>query len=184
MSPEERDARILSLAKRVSVIANVALSKLKWTERVKLHDDVHQAAWVGAIRAVDAFDDSRGVQLGTYAQFRIEGTVLDCLREVDTVSRRHRWQIEHGLRGAPVEVGPPTPNTLRGWDPQFHQIELRQYVRALMNASKFTHKQRASLGRFMKNGIRPKDFSWMLAKLRREVDKVDKITKKRSSGVD
>jgi RNA polymerase sigma factor for flagellar operon FliA len=53
-------------------------------------DDLVSNGIVGLISAIDCFDPSRDVQLGTYAQHKIKGEILDSLRRMDWAPRRQR----------------------------------------------------------------------------------------------
>ena len=56
-------------------------------------DDLVGAGMVGLIQAVDRFDNSRGPKFKTYAQHRIQGAMLDFLREEDPLSRAERRRV-------------------------------------------------------------------------------------------
>src|ERR1700675_528452 len=64
-------------------------------------DDLVHAGILGLIDAVDKFDESRKVQLKSYAQFRIRGAILDSLRQMDwgpRALRRQARKIEEAQR--------------------------------------------------------------------------------------
>jgi len=54
------------------------------------YDDLISQAIVGLIEAIDRYDPSRGVKFNTYAYYRIRGSVMDMLRELDWVPRSLR----------------------------------------------------------------------------------------------
>ena len=56
-------------------------------------DDLISAGMVGLIQAVDRFDHARRLKFGTYAQHRIQGAMLDFLREEDPLSRTERRRV-------------------------------------------------------------------------------------------
>jgi len=56
-------------------------------------DDLTSAGMIGLIQAVDRFDQSRGLQLRTYAQHRICGAMRDFLRDEDPLSRSERRRV-------------------------------------------------------------------------------------------
>lgn len=53
-------------------------------------DDLVSSGIVGLLDAADRFDPSRGIKFKTYAEFRIRGTMLDYLREMDWFPRSVR----------------------------------------------------------------------------------------------
>jgi RNA polymerase sigma factor for flagellar operon FliA len=90
---DERDALILSLAPQVKKLAF-----RKWNatpKRVGL-DELTSAAWLGAIAAVDRFEVERGVNLATYADWKIRSAIADYLRSLDPLTRGHRRQVSAG----------------------------------------------------------------------------------------
>ncbi|MBI5418817.1 MAG: FliA/WhiG family RNA polymerase sigma factor [Deltaproteobacteria bacterium] len=75
-------------------------------------DDLVSSGVVGLLDAVDRFDPSRGIKFKTYADFRIRGTMLDHLREMDWFPRSIRQYSSRlqnayarleGLLGRPPE---------------------------------------------------------------------------------
>jgi RNA polymerase sigma factor (sigma-70 family) len=62
-------------------------------------DDLVGAGMVGLIQAVDRFDSSRGPKFKTYAQHRIQGAMLDFLRDEDPLSRTERRRIRESAVG-------------------------------------------------------------------------------------
>lgn len=75
-------------------------------------DDLVSSGIVGLLDAVDRFDPSRGIKFKTYAEFRIRGTMLDYLREMDWFPRsirqsstrlRNAYARLEGLLGRPPE---------------------------------------------------------------------------------
>ena len=75
-------------------------------------DDLVSSGIVGLLDAADRFDPSRGIKFKTYAEFRIRGTMLDYLREMDWFPRSIRqsstrlqnaYSRLEGLLGRPPE---------------------------------------------------------------------------------
>lgn len=75
-------------------------------------DDLVSSGVVGLLDAADRFDPSRGIKFKTYAEFRIRGTMLDYLREMDWFPRsirqsstrlRNAYSRLEGLLGRPPE---------------------------------------------------------------------------------
>jgi RNA polymerase sigma factor FliA len=56
-------------------------------------DDLEQVGVIGLIDAIDRYDVSRSERFEAYAEYRIKGAILDHLRQVDHLSRRHRGRI-------------------------------------------------------------------------------------------
>ncbi len=61
--------------------------------------DLQQVGVIGLIDAIDRYDASRSERFEAYAEYRIKGAILDHLRQVDHLSRRHRGRI-NALREA------------------------------------------------------------------------------------
>ena len=75
---------------------------------VPLEDLVH-AGVVGLIDALNKFDQSKHVQFGSYAKFRIRGAILDSLRELDwgpRELRRKARRVEEAHRKLCARAGP------------------------------------------------------------------------------
>lgn len=53
-------------------------------------DDLISSGVIGLLAAIDSFDGSRNIQLKTYAERRIRGAILDCLRRADWTPRNTR----------------------------------------------------------------------------------------------
>jgi RNA polymerase sigma factor (sigma-70 family) len=98
MTGEEREALILSLEPLVRRLTAYRLRRLPWSIS---SDEIRSVAWVGAIRAVDAFDAARNASLATYAEWRIRSAIADHLREIDPLSRQHRKDVRAGEAEAP-----------------------------------------------------------------------------------
>lgn len=93
--PSQRDALIEEYLPLVEFLAQRL--RLKLPGHVDLDDLVHSGI-LGLIDAIEKFDASRGIKFKTYAEFRIRGSILDALREMDWVPRSVRKQkkvLEH-----------------------------------------------------------------------------------------
>jgi len=86
-SAQERDALILKHLPQVRLIARRIHGRLP--ENVSF-DDLVSTGTVGLISAIDRFDRSRKIQLKTYAEHKIKGSILDSLRRLDWAPRQHR----------------------------------------------------------------------------------------------
>ncbi|MES2136974.1 MAG: sigma-70 family RNA polymerase sigma factor [Pseudomonadota bacterium] len=91
MTPAEREARILSLERQVNYLARRKYALLPF-RRIQL-DELISAAWLGAIRAVDSFDETAGNKLSTYADWKIASAIADYLRSLDPLTRIHRRAV-------------------------------------------------------------------------------------------
>lgn len=89
--PPSREELILSLARTVEF--NVC-QRFKSIPINIDRDDMFSEAWIGAIKAVDRFDPSRGIRLVTFADHIIQGHILDYLRSLDPCSRNMRDQVK------------------------------------------------------------------------------------------
>ncbi len=56
-------------------------------------NDLVSAGCIGLLSAAERFDPERGLNFGTYAEFRVKGAILDELRARDPVPRRSRHRI-------------------------------------------------------------------------------------------
>jgi RNA polymerase sigma factor for flagellar operon FliA len=68
---------------------HASIMKLRLPPNVEL-DDLVSSGVVGLLDAADKFDSTRGIKFKTYAEFRIRGSMLDYLREMDWFSRAAR----------------------------------------------------------------------------------------------
>lgn len=96
-----REEQILSL--EVCVRANVSRLRARlppWFTTEELTSE----AWVGAIQAVDRFDPKLGYKLGTLANRRVLGALLDYLRRTDLASRHERKRLKATGEAGPVTV--------------------------------------------------------------------------------
>lgn len=138
LDPLDREIRILSLEKKVEYWAKI------WTKKLKgkvSYQDFISAGWVGAIKAVDTCDTSKA-SLSTFAEFKIRGSILDYLREIDPLSQEHRrelrsagtnleWQSLDKTKGLLV---PKIPCPSIGYD-----------VNKLLKNPKLTEKERRAI---------------------------------------
>jgi RNA polymerase sigma factor for flagellar operon FliA len=82
-----RDALVLQHLPQVRLIARKIHGQLP--DYVSL-DDLISTGVIGLLAAIDKFDPSLDVQLGTYAERKIRGAILDGLRETDWAPREVR----------------------------------------------------------------------------------------------
>lgn len=102
-----REARILEHLPLVERVARRIARHLPSSVDAR---DLVLAGCVGLITALERFDPRRGLDFGTFAEFRIRGAILDELRALDPVSRRTRrrlHQVEAQRRALTGELGRP-----------------------------------------------------------------------------
>ena len=68
---------------------HASIMKLRLPPNVEM-DDLVSSGVVGLLDAAEKFDSTRGIKFKTYAEFRIRGSMLDYLREMDWFSRAAR----------------------------------------------------------------------------------------------
>ncbi len=88
----ERDRLIREYIPLVKYHAGVI--KLRLPPHIEL-DDLISSGIVGLIDAIDRFDPGKGVKFKTYAEFRIRGSMLDYLREMDWFPRSVRQKASN-----------------------------------------------------------------------------------------
>lgn len=87
LTPQLREQLLLQQLPQVRYIAK------RIHERLPNHvplDDLIQAGVIGLIEALDNYDPVKNVQLHSYAKFRVRGSILDSLRELDWSPRSLR----------------------------------------------------------------------------------------------
>jgi RNA polymerase sigma factor FliA len=100
-----RDALVLQYLPLVRMIAKRIHSRCP--PNVSL-DDLVSTGVIGLLEAIDNFNPSLRVQLGTYALQRIRGAILDGLRDTDWVPRETRRKaklIESAIHAAKQRLG-------------------------------------------------------------------------------
>ncbi len=96
----DRDRLILEHLSQVKLIARRISDRLPGLVSL---EDLVSAGTVGLISAIDRFDESQGVKLKTYAEFKIKGAILDSLRSLDWAPRSQRRRAR-ALQSATAEV--------------------------------------------------------------------------------
>jgi RNA polymerase sigma factor for flagellar operon FliA len=112
-------------------------------------EELEQEGWIGLAQARKAWRPDGGASLKTFAGPRVRGRLMDYLRDLDPLSRKHREQIQAGLlpavrigsldRQAPYagdddegEHGRTLADQLGRRHAGFEQLERRDYVRGLL----------------------------------------------------
>ncbi len=101
----ERDRILMEHVPQVSMIARRIHERLP--QHVPLEDLV-QSGVLGLIEAFRHFDPTRKVQLKSYARMRIQGAILDGLRELDwspRTLRKKARQLEEGQQALRAQLG-------------------------------------------------------------------------------
>ncbi len=108
---EERFELIARHAPLVKFLANRIALRLPPSVSI---DDLMSAGIVGLLDAIEKFDPSKGVQLKTYAEFRIKGAILDELRGMDWIPRSVRKkirEIEQAMMAVERKLGRPAEDS-------------------------------------------------------------------------
>ena len=76
-------------------------------------DDLVSCGAIGLLEAFDRFDETRGIQFSTFAEYRIRGAMMDTLRASDSFSRYRRQmarRIQYTTQELTMALGqPPEP---------------------------------------------------------------------------
>ncbi|MBC7928378.1 MAG: sigma-70 family RNA polymerase sigma factor, partial [Bryobacteraceae bacterium] len=96
----DRDSLIMEHLPQVRLIARRIHQTLPGLVSL---DDLVSSGTVGLISAIDHYDPTQGVKLRTYAEFKIRGSILDSLRNLDWAPRRQRRRAR-ALLAATVEA--------------------------------------------------------------------------------
>lgn len=87
LDQEERDRLVMENLPQVNFIARRLHNRVP--DQVQL-EDLMNAGIVGLLEAITHYDPSRGIKLMTFAKLRIEGAMLDSLRDLDWSPREIR----------------------------------------------------------------------------------------------
>lgn len=104
----DRGARRQLIERHLPLVRAVAR---RFAHRGESLEDLVQVGAVGLIKAVDRFDPSRGVTLGSYAAPTIAGEIRHHLRDRGTLIRLPR-NAEHG---PPAQTSLPLEATIERW---------------------------------------------------------------------
>ena len=122
----DRDRRIRQYMSFVHRVARRIVRRLP--AMVDLQD-LQQVGVIGLIDAIDRYDSSRSERFEAYAEYRIKGSILDHLRQVDHLSRRHRGRVnqlreaEERLRSDKDGADPTTDEIAKEMDLKPDQVE-------------------------------------------------------------
>jgi RNA polymerase sigma factor for flagellar operon FliA len=83
----------VDVEEHLSLVRQIALRMHRKLPRNVLLEDVVAAGTVGLMDALRRFEGERGEQFEWYARVRIRGAILDELRNLDCLSRRHRAEV-------------------------------------------------------------------------------------------
>lgn len=102
-------------ARKVRFIARRIANRLPDHATVEL-DDLISVGSLGLLDALDKFDAGKDTSFGTYAEFRIRGSMLDYLRSIDPASRTVREKanrLQRTVRELELRIGrPPESNEI------------------------------------------------------------------------
>ena len=105
MGDKERSRLVMENLPEISYIARRIHSRIP--EHVEL-EDLMESGIVGLLEAIEHFDSRRQVKLMTFAKLRIEGAMLDSLRDLDWSPRELRKkgrQLEEALHRLRARMG-------------------------------------------------------------------------------
>src|SRR5271168_4763456 len=128
---EERDRILLEQLPQVRYLARRIHERLP--RHVPLEDLIH-AGVIGLIDALNKFDNSKHVQFGSYAKFRIRGAILDSLREMDwgpRELRRKARRVEEAERKLSMELSRAPTETEVAAELKMDLREFQQLLREL-----------------------------------------------------
>ena len=122
----ERNQLILEQLPQVRFIAQKIHARLP--HHISLEDLVNTGV-LGLIEALAKFDPKRNVQLQSYARYRIQGAILDSLREQDwspRLLRQKERQLERAREKLQLELGraPSQAEIAHGLGVSDHQLQL------------------------------------------------------------
>lgn len=124
--------------RKVLLLARRIYERLSADAAVTL-DDLAAFGAIGLLEAFDRFDARRGIQFGTYAEYRIRGAIFDALRTHDTFTRRRRQlarKVENTAEIVRQELG-RTPEASEVAERM--EIGLDAYWSALARTSPVSH---------------------------------------------
>jgi RNA polymerase sigma factor for flagellar operon FliA len=128
LTMEERTEYVEKYSPLIKYLADRLASRLP-THIIK--EDLISSGVLGLIDAVEKFEPSRGILFKTYAEFRIKGSMLDELRNLDWVPRTVRKkasELEKLWRKLEHDLGrPPTDEE----SAEAMGIELKAYLKIL-----------------------------------------------------
>lgn len=107
-------------------------------------DDLVSSGIVGLLDAADRFDPSRGIKFKTYAEFRIRGTMLDYLREMDWFPRSVRQsstRLQNAYSRLEALLGRPPEETEVADDLRISVDELRKRLAMLSGLTVLSHDE-------------------------------------------
>ncbi len=107
LDPAERDRLLMEQLPQVRYIARRIHDRLP--QHVALEDLVH-AGVLGLIEALHKYDPAKNVLLKSYAKFRIQGAILDSLRDLDwspRTLRKKARQLERAHQELRARLGRP-----------------------------------------------------------------------------
>jgi RNA polymerase sigma factor for flagellar operon FliA len=110
-----RDEICLKYQPKVLLLARRVYERLSSDASVELGDLVSNGA-IGLLDAYDRFDESRGIQFSTFAEYRIRGQMYDALRANDTFTRRRRQEARR------LQDAVETVRRQMGRDPLPHEV--------------------------------------------------------------
>ena len=93
--------------RKILLIARQIVDRLPPSVSMEFEDLVSYGA-IGLLEAFDRFDEARGIQFSTFAEYRIRGAMLDELRTMDWVPRLVRsrsTKVDRARKSIEMETG-------------------------------------------------------------------------------
>ncbi len=112
-------------------------------------DDLVSSGIVGLLDAFDRFDPSRGIKFKTYAEFRIRGTMLDYLREMDWFPRSIRQsssRLQNAYAKLEAVLGRPPEEEEVAKELKITVDDLRKKLASLTGLSILSHDESSEEG--------------------------------------
>ncbi len=138
---DERTQQIRALLPLVRVLAKRIARMIPHVDV----DDLIGEGCVGAIRAVDTYDPTRGVPLRSYAKRVVAGAILNGVRSVDPVSERVRRTLRRAdakrMRLAGERGAMPTNAELEAGDPALRRARAAAARRIPISLESVTAKR-------------------------------------------
>jgi RNA polymerase sigma factor FliA len=128
LSSEDRDRLVMEHLPQVRYIAKRIHERLP--QQVQL-EDLISAGVVGLMEAIHHFDASKNVQLKTYAKIRIQGAILDSLRDLDwgpRSLRRKAREVERVQQKLRADLGQQPTETQLAAEMDIDLSQLQQLL--------------------------------------------------------
>ncbi|MEX1062731.1 MAG: FliA/WhiG family RNA polymerase sigma factor [Balneolaceae bacterium] len=100
--------RNIIISKSIPLIRSI-LGKINRPDQpLTQKEDLESAGISGLMQALDTYDCEKNIQFNTYAYYRIRGNIIDYLRKIDKLPRKHRkkyGQVQEVIHRKSQELG-------------------------------------------------------------------------------